>query len=116
MRTKEDILFELAGVKERSDNLERENTEQSEHIAQLEKTIEIIGEHENRRIKKLESDLQCAVKEIGEWGRKVGYLEHEKQHLKELLFKITQRYVFDMMRTDGDCLVPLIEKALIKKD
>ena len=56
----------------------RKYKQQADEIERLKKTIEIIGEHENRRIKRLETDLHTATTTAAMYAEKV---ERLKKHI-----------------------------------
>ena len=104
------------------DKVEDFMCQQAEQIGKLSASLEIALNYQKSDNEKLEQQaeqigvLKAHIKReesLGEdFARKYKQLKAENQRLKELLFRITQRYVFDMLKQDGDELVPLIKQAL----
>jgi len=107
--TNKDYAIQVWNARPIEDNLQDELKQKHERLRYFEnRNTELATE--NIDLITAEDDLIKAV--IAGKDAEIERLKKRNAQLLGLLYKITQRYVFDMLKSDGDELVPLIKQAL----
>ncbi len=113
--TNKDYAIQVWNARPIEDNLQDELKQKHERLRYFEnRNTELATENQNLNdhidLITAEDDLIKAV--IAGKDAEIERLKKRNAQLLGLLYKITQRYVFDMLKSDGDELVPLIKQAL----